>query len=41
LAADEVKLLTLLSKLYFETGNWEGAVNFLLKAKEKQSGLNK
>uniref|UniRef100_A0A915HU30 Uncharacterized protein n=1 Tax=Romanomermis culicivorax TaxID=13658 RepID=A0A915HU30_ROMCU len=40
-ASNEVKFKILLSKLYFETGNWEGAINFLLQAKENQNKILK
>lgn len=38
---DEVKYLVLLSKLYFETGNWQQAVEELGKAKEQQTRILK
>uniref|UniRef100_A0A914W2S6 Tetratricopeptide repeat protein 21B n=1 Tax=Plectus sambesii TaxID=2011161 RepID=A0A914W2S6_9BILA len=38
---DEVKYLVLLSKLYFETGNWQQAVEDLGKAKEQQTRILK
>lgn len=38
---DEVKYLVLLSKLYFETGNWQQAVEDLGRAKEQQTRILK